>query len=101
MELKNSEPVLAILFAFLIFSISGIPPLGGFFIKLDILSAILDNSHFFTCYILLFFTVISFFYYLRLIKIIFFDMTNYSHNGSPISFSIVYENEYPRFNGRI
>jgi len=52
---------------------SGIPPLGGFFVKLDVLSALLDSSKFYTNYLLLFFTVASFFYYLRIVKIIFFD----------------------------
>lgn len=71
--LRNSDPLLALIFALLIFSMSGIPPLGGFFVKLDVLVALLDSSRFYTNYILLFFTVASFFYYLRLVKIIFFD----------------------------
>jgi NADH-quinone oxidoreductase subunit N len=71
--LKNSDPLIALIFALLIFSMSGIPPLGGFFIKLDILAALLENSRFYTNFILFFFTVASFFYYLRVIKIIFFD----------------------------
>jgi len=52
---------------------SGIPPLGGFFVKLDVLLALLNDSKYYVNYLLLFFSVISFFYYLRLIKIIFFD----------------------------
>jgi len=52
---------------------SGIPPLGGFFIKLDVLLALLETSQFYINFLLLFFSVISFFYYLRLIKIIYFD----------------------------
>lgn len=64
---------LAIAFAVVVFSMSGIPPLGGFFVKLDILIALMEDSHFYTNYILLFFTVASFFYYLRIIKIIFFE----------------------------
>lgn len=71
--LKNTDPLLALIFALLIFSMSGIPPLGGFFVKLDVLTALLDNSKFYINYILLFFTVASFFYYLRIVKIIFFD----------------------------
>jgi NADH-quinone oxidoreductase subunit N len=71
--LKNSDPLLALIFALVIFSMSGIPPLGGFFVKLDVLIALLDSSRFFTNYLLLFFTVASFFYYLRVVKIIFFD----------------------------
>lgn len=71
--LKNSDPLLALIFALIIFSMSGIPPLGGFFVKLDVLIALLDSSRFYTNYLLLFFTVASFFYYLRVVKIIFFD----------------------------
>lgn len=100
-SLKSSNPVLAIIFAFLIFSISGIPPLGGFFIKLDILSARLDNSHFFTTYVLFIFTVISFFYYLRIVKIRFFDTQDNVRSLSPISFSRLFDSEYPRYAGRI
>jgi NADH:ubiquinone oxidoreductase subunit 2 (subunit N) len=80
---------------------SGIPPLGGFFVKLDILSALLDNSHFFTNYVLFFFTVISFFYYLRVIKIMFFDNQDLRRSGYPIAFSTIYSLEYPRNEGRI
>ena len=61
-EIKNANLSLGLLFAFLIFSISGIPPFGGFIIKLDILVALLDSSHFFIVYLLFFFTVASFFY---------------------------------------
>ena len=52
---------------------SGIPPLGGFFIKLDILAALLESSRFGINMLLFIFTVASFFYYLRVNKIIFFD----------------------------
>lgn len=100
-SLKYSNPILAIIFAFIVFSRSGIPPLGGFFVKLDILSAVLDNSHFFTNYVLFIFTVISFFYYLRVIKIMFFDNQEFIRSAYPISFSIVYPAEYPRNAGRI
>ena len=75
-ELKVREPLLALLFSLLIFSRSGIPPLGGFFVKLDILAALLNKSHFFINYVLFFFTVASFFYYLRVVKIIFFDQVS-------------------------
>ena len=76
-ELKMSDPILAIIFALLVFSMSGIPPLGGFFIKLDVLAALLEYSRFGINIILFFFTVASFFYYLRLNKIIFFDNINF------------------------
>jgi len=71
--LKKSNLTLALIFALLVFSMSGLPPLGGFFIKLDILAALLESSRFGLNMILFFFTVASFFYYLRINKIIFFD----------------------------
>lgn len=80
---------------------SGIPPLGGFFVKLDILSAVLDESHFFTNYALFISTVIGFFYYLRVIKIIVFDNQETTRGVSPINFSSIYFSEYSRNNGRL
>lgn len=71
--LKRENPMLALIFSLIIFSMSGIPPLGGFFVKLDILISLLDSSLFYINYVILFFTVASFFYYLRIVKIIFFD----------------------------
>jgi NADH-quinone oxidoreductase subunit N len=73
---------------------SGIPPFAGFFIKLDILAAVMDSSHFFVTYFLFFCTVVSFFYYLRLIKIMFFDDQVHSDNNV-ITFANVYSVEYP------
>ncbi len=73
--LRNSNPMLAFIFSLLIFSMSGIPPLGGFFVKLDILSILFKGSFRSVGWILLCFTVASFFYYLRVVKIIFFDNT--------------------------
>lgn len=71
--LKRENPMMALIFSLIIFSMSGIPPLGGFFVKLDILISLLDSSLFYINYLILFFTVASFFYYLRIVKIIFFD----------------------------
>jgi NADH:ubiquinone oxidoreductase subunit 2 (subunit N) len=100
-ELKEQSALLALIFAFLVFSISGIPPFGGFFIKLDLLSALLDSSHFFINYILFFFTVASFFYYLRLIKIIFFDNLKATYTANPITTNSTYFFEIPEHVGRL
>ncbi len=80
---------------------SGIPPLGGFFIKLDVLSALLDNSHFFMNYRLFFFTVASFFYYLRLIKILFFDDVKATRSAVTISTKMSTFTEVPEHAGRL
>ena len=93
--LKQINPLLAVFFAFLIFSMSGIPPFAGFFIKLDVLAAVIDSSHFFVTYFLFICTVISFYYYLRLIKIIYFDVQDKPVQADIlISFSSVYPTEY-------
>ncbi len=100
-NLKLNDPVLALLFAFLIFSRSGIPPFGGFFIKLDRLAAILDKSYFFINYVLFFFTVASFFYYLRVIKIIFFDKKQVDVNTNIININSTFSQELFRYEGRV
>ncbi len=105
-ELKYTDPLLGLIFAILVFSRSGIPPLGGFFIKFDILATLLDDSHFFVNYVLFFFSVASFFYYLRLIKILFFDkqeqeVANSGVNLTVISFNKFFSLETPRHVGRI
>lgn len=67
------SPLLGFMFAFMVFSMSGLPPLGGFFVKLDVLYGLAKNSWLYVGMLLFVFTVASFFYYLRLIKILFFD----------------------------
>jgi len=66
-------PELGIFLTFLLFSRSGLPPLAGFYVKLDIFIVLIEGSRFYTAYRLYFLSVVSFFYYLRLIKIFFFD----------------------------
>jgi NADH-quinone oxidoreductase subunit N len=74
---------------------SGIPPFAGFFIKLDVLAAVIDSSHFFITYFLFICTVISFYYYLRLIKIMYFDVQDKPiQTNIMIRFSSVYSIEY-------
>lgn len=74
-SLRINERFLALFFALLVFSMSGIPPLGGFFVKVDILLILLESSQFFVTSIFFILIVASFFYYLRLIKIMFFDVS--------------------------
>ncbi len=73
--LKKNNTELALAFAFLMFSMSGLPPFAGFFIKLDIRTAVMNLSIFNLLYLIFLTTVAVFFYYLRLIKIIFYDQT--------------------------
>ena len=47
--------------------------MGGFFVKFEIFYSLISSSQYFIGYLLFLLTVISFFYYLRLIKIIYFE----------------------------
>jgi len=83
------SPLLGVIFALLRFSRSGIPPLGGFFVKLDVLAALLESSHVFPTYVLLLRTVASFFYYLRVCKILFFDAVPVRDALDPVATSTI------------
>ena len=55
--IRFTNPVISSIFAFLLLSISGIPPLAGFFVKLDTFAAILQSGQLFPAYFLFFMTV--------------------------------------------
>ena len=71
--LSKNHPLLSFCFLIVLFSLAGIPPLAGFFAKFYIFSAVIDQSMYFLAIVGLLATVIAAFYYLRLIKIIYFD----------------------------
>ena len=71
--LSKNHPILAFSFLIVLFSLAGIPPLAGFFAKFYIFTAVIKESMYFLAIVGLLSTVIAAFYYLRLIKIIYFD----------------------------
>ena len=71
--LSKNHPLLSFCFLIVLFSLAGIPPLAGFFAKFYIFSAVIEQSMYFLAIAGLLSTVIAAFYYLRLIKIIYFD----------------------------
>ena len=70
---SKKHPLLAISFLIILFSLAGIPPLGGFFAKFYIFSSVLEQKMYSLAIIGLLTTVISAFYYLKIIKTIYFD----------------------------
>jgi NADH-ubiquinone oxidoreductase chain 2 len=75
-ELKGqlyNNPVLSISFAICLFSMAGIPPLIGFFSKQFVLFSSIENGNNFLSIVAILVSVISASYYLKLIKITFFD----------------------------
>ena len=71
--LSSNHPILSFALLIVLFSLAGIPPLAGFFAKFYIFIAVIEQSMYFLAIIGLLSTVIAAFYYLRLIKIIYFD----------------------------
>ena len=63
----------ALSFLIILFSLAGIPPLAGFFAKFYIFMAVIKSEMYILAILGLLTTVISAFYYLRIIKIIYFD----------------------------
>ena len=70
---SKKHPLLALSFLIILFSLAGIPPLGGFFAKFYIFSAVLEQKMYALAIIGLLTTVISAVYYLKIIKTIYFD----------------------------
>ncbi len=71
--LSKNHPLLSLSLLVILFSLAGIPPLAGFFAKFYIFKAVIEQSMYFLAIVGLFSTVIAAFYYLRIIKIIYFD----------------------------
>ena len=71
--LSKNHPMLALSFLIILFSLAGIPPLAGFFAKFYVFMAVIEVKMYALAIIGLVTTVISAFYYLRIIKVIYFD----------------------------
>ena len=71
--LSKKHPLISLSLLIILFSLAGIPPMAGFFAKFYVFSAVIKESMYFLAITGLLATVISAFYYLRIIKIIYFD----------------------------
>ena len=71
--LSKNHPLLSLSLLIILFSLAGIPPLAGFFAKFYIFKSVIEQSMYFLAIVGLLSTVVAAFYYLRIIKIIYFD----------------------------
>jgi len=71
--LSKNHPMLSLSFLIILFSLAGIPPLAGFFAKFYVFMAVIEVKMYALAVIGLVTTVVSAFYYLRIIKVIYFD----------------------------
>jgi NADH-quinone oxidoreductase subunit N len=71
--LARSQPLLAAAMTIIMFSMAGIPPLAGFFSKLFVFQAVIDAQLYALAVFGVVASVISAYYYLRVIKVMYFD----------------------------
>jgi NADH-quinone oxidoreductase subunit N len=85
--ISKKHPILAISFLIILFSLAGIPPLGGFFAKFYVFTSVVEQKMYALAIIGLLTTVISAFYYLKIIKTIYFDDSIISFDATKNKFA--------------
>lgn len=73
MLLKSSNSALALSFALTMFSLAGIPPMIGFLTKMSVFLSVVGISYYTIALFSVLFSVVSTFYYIRIIKILYFE----------------------------
>ena len=71
--LNRRSPWLAFLMLLLMFSMAGVPPTVGFYAKLSVLQAVVEIDYVWLAVAAVLFSLIGAFYYLRIVKLMYFD----------------------------
>jgi NADH-quinone oxidoreductase subunit N len=71
--LNQRSPWLAFMMLLLMFSMAGVPPTVGFYAKFSVLNAIVSTGHTWLAIVSVMFSLIGAFYYLRIVKLMYFD----------------------------
>jgi NADH-quinone oxidoreductase subunit N len=71
--LSSTSPLMAFLLAMLLFSLAGVPPLAGFFAKFYVFLAAIHAGLYALAVIGVLLSVVGAYYYLRIVKIMYFD----------------------------
>ncbi|MDA9980655.1 NADH-quinone oxidoreductase subunit NuoN [Pelagibacterales bacterium] len=79
--LYKVHPYYSVVITIFMFSLAGIPPLAGFFGKFYIFIAAIESNLLLLAVVGILASVIGAFYYLRIIKVIYFDETKNSFDG--------------------
>lgn len=74
--LNERSPWYALLMLFFMFSLAGVPPMVGFYAKLSVLEAVLENGQTWLAVFAVLFSLVGAFYYLRIVKVMYFDAAN-------------------------
>jgi NADH-quinone oxidoreductase subunit N len=71
--LNERSPWFAFMMLILMFSMAGVPPTVGFYAKLSVLQAVIHVDMLWLALVAVFFSVIGAFYYIRMVKLMYFD----------------------------
>ena len=71
--LNQRSPWLAFMMLLLMFSMAGIPPTAGFYAKFSVLQAVINAGHIPLAIMAVMLSLIGAFYYLRIVKLMYFD----------------------------
>ena len=71
--LNGRDPWMAFWVLLLMFSLAGVPPTVGFYAKLAVIQALVDAELVWVAVVAVLFAVVGAFYYLRVIKVVYFD----------------------------
>jgi NADH-quinone oxidoreductase subunit N len=83
--LSQSQPLMAFCLSMLLFSLAGIPPLAGFFAKFYVFAAAIEAKLYYVAVIGVIASVVGCYYYLRIIKIIYFDQPRAAFDPMPVA----------------
>jgi NADH-quinone oxidoreductase subunit N len=81
--LNQRNPWFALMMLILMFSMAGVPPTVGFYAKLSVLQAVIGIDMVWLAAVAVFFSVIGAFYYIRLVKVMYFDEAEDSQPLAP------------------
>jgi NADH-quinone oxidoreductase subunit N len=87
--LGRHDPAMAMWMAVFMFSMAGIPPLAGFFGKLYVFLAAVQGGFWVLATVGVLTSVVSAYYYLRIVKVMYFDQGAGALDRAPASLSVV------------
>jgi NADH-quinone oxidoreductase subunit N len=88
--LSATNPVMATVFTILMFSLAGIPPLAGFFAKYFVFVAAIKAGLYALSVIGVLASVVGAYYYLRVVKLMWFDASTNTVGRAPGALKLVY-----------
>ncbi len=87
--LGRTDPAMALWMAIFMFSMAGVPPMAGFFGKLYVFLAAVQEGFWFLAIVGVFTSVVGSYYYLRIVKVMYFDAAAAPMDARPAGVTVV------------